>query len=70
VAKDIQPRREERKGLSLFDGLLIVGGGIIAIVVVFAVLSFIAGIIWFVIKLAVVVALIALVVKLVFGRRS
>ena len=61
---------EERSGLSLFDGVLIVGGGIIAVVVAFAILSFVAGVIWFIVKLVVVVALIALVAKLVFGRRS
>jgi uncharacterized membrane protein SirB2 len=59
---------EEHKGLSLFDGVLIVGGGIIAIFVAFALLSFVAGVMWFFIKLVVVVALIAFVAKLVFGR--
>jgi len=62
--------RGERSGLSVLDGVLIVGGGIIAAVVAFAVLGFIAGVVWFLIKLVVVVALIALVVKLVFRRRS
>ncbi len=61
---------QQRTGLSLFDGVLIVGGGLIALFVAFAVLGFIAGIIWFVIKLAIVVALITLVAKLVFRRRS
>ncbi len=61
---------EERTGLSLFDGVLIIGGGVIALFVAFAVLSFVAGIIWFVVKVIVVVALIALVAKLVFRRRS
>ncbi len=61
---------EERSGLSLFDGVLVVGGGIIALIVAFAVLSFIAGVVWFVVKVIVVVALIALVAKLVFRRRS
>ena len=61
---------EERSGLSLFDGVLIVGGGIIAVIVAFAVLSFVAGVIWFIVKLVVVVALVALVAKLVFGRHS
>ncbi len=59
---------EERTGLSLFDGVLIVGGGIIAVIVAFAVLSFVAGVIWFIVKLVVVVALVALVAKLLFGR--
>jgi uncharacterized membrane protein SirB2 len=61
---------EERSGLSVFDGVLIVGGGIIALIVAFAVLSFIAGVVWFVVKVIVVVALIALVARLVFRRRS
>ena len=72
VAKgqDIEHRGEERKGLSAFDGVLIVGGGLIVLFVAFAVLHFVAGIIWFFVKLVIVIALIALVVKLVFRRRS
>jgi uncharacterized membrane protein SirB2 len=61
---------EEHRGLSLFDGVLIVGGGLIAVFVAFAIFSFIAGIVWFAVKVVVVVALIALVAKLVFGRHS
>jgi hypothetical protein len=61
--------QNERSGLSVFDGVLIVGGGIIAIVVAFAVLSFVAGIVWFLVKVVVVVALVVLVAKLVFRRR-
>ena len=57
-------------GLSLFDGVLIIGGGLIALFVAFEVLGFIAGLVWFMVKLVVVVALIALVLKLVFRRRS
>ena len=55
---------EERTGLSLFDGVLIIGGGVIALFVAFALLSFVAGIIWFAVKVIVVVALVALVAKL------
>ena len=61
---------EERSGLSVFDGVLIVGGGLIALFVAFALLSFVAGVIWFMVKLIVVVALVALVARLVFHRRS
>jgi uncharacterized membrane protein SirB2 len=61
---------KERSGLSLFDGVLIVGGGVIAVVVAFALLSFIVGVVWFVVKVVVVIALISLVAKLVFRRRS
>ena len=60
---------EQHKGLSLFDGVLIIGGGIIAVVVAFAILSFIAGVVWFVVKVVVIIALIALVARLVFRRR-
>jgi uncharacterized membrane protein SirB2 len=72
MARDqqLEPRPEGRSGLSVFDGVLIVGGGLIALFVAFEVLGFIAGVLWFLVKLVVVVALIALVVKLVFGRRS
>ena len=66
----IEPHGGEKKGLSLFDGVLIVGGGIIVLIVAFGVLHFIAGIVWFLVKLVIVVALIALVVRLVFRRRS
>ncbi len=54
----------------MFDGVLIVGGGLIALFVAFEVLGFIAGVLWFLVKLVVVVALIGLVVRLVFHRRS
>jgi uncharacterized membrane protein SirB2 len=68
--QDMEHRSEERSGLSLFDGVLIVGGGIIAVVVGFAVLGFLASVVWTVIKLVVIVALIVLVAKLVFRRHS
>ncbi len=70
AASLITMAEEERRGLSLFDGVLVVGGGIIALIVAFAVLSFVAGIVWFVVKVIVVIALVALVGKLVFRRRS
>jgi uncharacterized membrane protein SirB2 len=62
--------QQQRSGLSLFDGVLIVGGGLIALFVAFKVLGFVAGIIWFVIKLAIVVGLVTLVARLMFRRRS
>jgi len=61
---------EERTGLSVFDGVLIVGGGLIVLFVALKLFGLIVGLVWFVVKLAVVVALIALVVRLVFRRRS
>jgi hypothetical protein len=61
---------EERTGLSLFDGVLVVGGGIIAIIVAIWLITAVTAVIWFVIKLVVVVALIAFVVRHLFRRRS
>jgi len=68
--QQIEPRGEERRGLSVFDGVLIIGGGLIILVVAFGVLHFIGSLLWFLVKLVIVVALISLVVKLVFRRRS
>jgi hypothetical protein len=68
--QQIEHRGDEHKGLSVFDGVLIIGGGLIALFVAFEVLGFIAGIVWFFVKVVIAVALIALVVKLVFRRRS
>ena len=61
---------EERTGLRLFDGVLIVGGGLIAIFVAIWLITAVTAVIWFVIKLAVVVALIAFVARHLFRRRS
>jgi hypothetical protein len=61
---------EERSGLRVMDGVLLVGAGIIAIVVVFAVLSFVASLIWFVIKVIVVVAVLGGLAWLLLRRRS
>lgn len=62
--------QQQRSGLSLFDGVLIIGGGLIALFVAFKVFGFIAGLVWFVIKLAVVAGLVMLVARLMFRRRS
>jgi hypothetical protein len=48
--------------------VLIVGGGLIAVWVAFSLLGFVAGVVWFVIKVAVVVGLVALVARLLFRR--
>jgi multisubunit Na+/H+ antiporter MnhF subunit len=61
---------EEHTGLSVLDGVLIVGGGIIAVVVLITLIGFVTSIIWFVLKLVIVVALVAFVGRLIFRRRS
>ena len=62
--------KDDRSGLTLLDAVLVVGGGVIAIVVVFAVLSFIAGVVWFFIKAIAVIAVIVGIAWLLFRRRS
>ena len=68
--QSIEPSNNDRTGLSAFDGVLIIGGGIIAIAIAVSFLGFLAAVVWTVIKLIVLVAVIGLVVKLVFRRRS
>jgi hypothetical protein len=72
VAKgqSIEPSSNGRTGLSVFDGVLIVGGGIIVVAVAVSLLGFLATVVWTVVKFIILVAVIGLVVKLVFRRRS
>ena len=70
MSKDIEHRGEDHSGLRLFDGALIVGAGIIAVVVGFAVLGALASLVWTLVKVIVIVALIVFVARLVFRRRS
>ncbi len=56
---------------SRFSGLelaLVVGGGIVAVLVAFWVLSFVVGLIWFVVKAAAVLAVIGVILWLIFRR--
>jgi hypothetical protein len=61
---------DERSGLSAFDGVLIVGGGLIAVVVVISLIGFVTSILWFMVKLVIAVAIVLLVGRLIFRRRS
>ncbi len=60
----------DRTGLRALDAVLLIGGGIVALVVAFAVLHVIAGIVWFVVKLAVVAALVVVAWRLLVRKRS
>jgi len=61
---------DDRSGLKTFDLVLLIGGGIIAALVAFALLNFVAGVIWFAIKFIFVIAVIGLIAWLVVGRRK
>ncbi len=56
--------------MSFFDGVLIVGGGAIAVIVAFALLSAIVGFVWFVVKVLLVLAIVSLLARFLFRRRS
>lgn len=60
----------ESSGLKLLDAVLLVGGAVIAVVVAFAVLSSIVGLIWFLIKAVVVVAIIGALGWFLLHRRA
>ncbi len=59
----------ESSGLKLLDAVLLVGAGVIAVVVAFALLSFIASVVWFLIKVVVVVAIIGALGMFLLRRR-
>ncbi|MHB1516726.1 MAG: hypothetical protein ACYCVN_09695 [Acidimicrobiales bacterium] len=61
---------QRRSGLRVLDGVLVVGGGLVALLVIFKLVGFIAGILWFGVKVLVLLAIVAIVIRLVFGRRS
>jgi thiamine transporter ThiT len=61
---------DERSGLKTFDLVLLIGGGVIAALVAFALLHFVAGIIWFAIKFIFVVAVIGIIAWWLIGRRK
>jgi uncharacterized membrane protein SirB2 len=59
----------ESSGLKLLDAVLLVGAAVIAVVVAFALLSFIASVVWFLIKVVVVVAIIGALGMFLLRRR-
>jgi hypothetical protein len=61
---------DDQSGLKTFDLVLLIGGGVIAALVAFALLSAVAGIIWFAIKFIFVVAVIGLIAWWLVGRRK
>ncbi len=60
---------KQRGGLGLVDGLIIGVIAIVGIIVAFAVLSFVAGLLWEVVKIGLIVAVVVGVLWLLVGRR-
>jgi hypothetical protein len=63
-----KPVRTKGSGLRVLDGALVVAGGVIAVVIGFAVLHFVAGIVWELVKIVVIVGVIGGLVW-ALGRR-
>ena len=61
--------QQESSGLKLFDTVLLVGAGAIAIIVVIFVITSVLSIVWFLIKAAIVVAVIAALGMFLLRRR-
>jgi hypothetical protein len=60
----------ESSGLKLLDAVLLVGATVIVVVVAFALLSFIASVVWILIKVVVVVAIIGALGWFLLHRRA
>jgi len=56
-------------GLRMADGLVLVAVGVVGVLVAFWVLSAVAGLIWGVVKFAVLIAVVAGILWLLFRRR-
>jgi hypothetical protein len=61
---------EHGGGLRLTDHLALVVVALFAVMIAFWAFSFVAGLVWALVKLAIVVLLIVLVLRLLMGRRS
>jgi hypothetical protein len=53
-----KPVKAKSSGLRVLDGALVVAGGVIAVVVAFAVLHFVVGFVWELVKIALIVAVV------------
>jgi hypothetical protein len=61
--------QKESSGLKLFDAVLLVGAGVIAIIVVIFVISSVLSVVWFLIKAAIVIAVILALGMFLLRRR-
>jgi hypothetical protein len=68
MARDVEPRKGG--GLSFGEGAVMVVVAVVGIIVAFAALSFIAGALWELIKIVVLVAIVGGVIWFLVGRRK
>ena len=53
-----KPVKHRSAGLRVFDGALLVAAGVIGVVVAFAALHFVVGVVWELVKIAVIVVIV------------
>jgi multisubunit Na+/H+ antiporter MnhB subunit len=63
-----KPVKRKGSGIRALDGAVVVAVGIVGVVVAFAVLHFVAGFVWEVVKIAVIVGIVGAIVW-ALGRR-
>ena len=61
--------QDQRSGISAFDMVLVVVGGLFVIWLAFALLGFVASVIWTVFKVIIVIGIILLLVRFAFRKR-
>ena len=67
MGSDVEKGKDD--GLRLADGVLLVGVGVVGVLVAFWLLSVVAGFVWGLVKLVIIVALVAGVLSLLLRRR-
>ncbi len=60
--------QQEKSGISAFDVVLVVVGGLFVLWLAFSVLGFVASIVWTVVKVLLVLGVILLLVRFAFRR--
>jgi len=53
-----KPVKYKSSGLRVLDGALVVGVGVVGVVIAFAALHFVVGVVWELVKIAVIVAVV------------
>jgi hypothetical protein len=61
--------KDAESGIKLFDAILLIGAGAVAVVIVIFLLNVLAGIIWFAIKVLIVMAVVGFIGWLILHKR-
>jgi hypothetical protein len=63
-----KPVRKKSSGLRVLDGALLVAAGVVGVVIAFAALHFIVGVVWELVKIGVIIAVVG-ALFFALGRR-